>query len=279
MKKICVIFLLMMAAVGVMAQGKSQVVTDSVASARLGLNRAYTVYLPEGYSPEHHYPILYLLHGKGGVNTDWVVQGKVREVADRLVKSSELQPTVIVMPDGGEDNTPGRFGYFDIEGWPYESFFFEEFMPAIEAKYNAGGSKDSRAIAGLSMGGGGATSYAQRHPDLFGSVYAMSALMDLPDGRELNSPNDRYNASVRANSCINFVKDADDAAKDSLRSVVWFIDCGDDDFLLTRNLDFYEAMRRAGVPAELRVRDGGHDWEYWHTALYTALPFASRNFK
>ena len=55
-------------------------------------------------------------------------------------------------------------------------------------------------------------------------------------------------------------------------------DCGDDDFLFDCNLDFYQAMRRAHIPCQLRVRDGGHTWEYWHSALYEALPFVSRVF-
>lgn len=261
------------------AKDASQVLTDSVASPSLGVNRAYTVYLPAGYDPARHYPVLYLLHGKGGGNVDWTVTGHLREVADRLVASGELQPTVIIMPDAGERKTPGRFGYFNFKDWPFEDFFFTEFIPAVESRYNAGGSKGQRAVAGLSMGGGGATAYAQHHPDMFGSVYAMSALMDIPEGRKFNSENDIYNAGVHNNSCIAFVKNADDVTREALRTVVWYIDCGDDDFLLDRNLEFYKAMRTQGIPAQLRVRDGAHDWEYWHTALYTALPFISRNFK
>ena len=272
---------LLILALAVTAQAKdvSQVITDSIPSHLLGVSRAYNVYLPANYDPVKHYPILYLLHGKGGGNIDWTVDGHLREVADRLIASGEMQPTVIVMPDGGERNTPGKFGYFDIKDWPFEQFFFAEFIPQVEEKYNAGGTQGERAIAGLSMGGGGSTAYAQKHPEMFGSVYAMSALMDTPEGRKFNSDNDLYNAGVRANSCIEFVKSADDATKEALCGIVWYIDCGDDDFLLDRNLEFYREMRKRGIPAQLRVRDGGHDWEYWHTALYTALPFASRNFK
>ncbi|MDL2265830.1 esterase family protein, partial [Parabacteroides sp. OttesenSCG-928-G21] len=66
--------------------------------------------------------------------------------------------------------------------------------------------------------------------------------------------------------------------KEELRSVVWYVDCGDDDFLLDRNIEFLQAMKAAQIPLQFRVRDGGHTWEYWHSALYTCLPFASRNF-
>ena len=60
--------------------------------------------------------------------------------------------------------------------------------------------------------------------------------------------------------------------------VQWFVDCGDDDFLLDRNIEFFQAMRNAGIPLQFRVRDGGHTNEYWHTALFTCLPFVSRCF-
>ncbi len=86
------------------------------------------------------------------------------------------------------------------------------------------------------------------------------------------------NKSVTENSCINFVNNADDNTKEALRSIKWYVDCGDDDFLLDRNIEFMQAMRRAGIPMQFRVRDGGHTNEYWHTALFTALPFVSRCF-
>lgn len=77
---------------------------------------------------------------------------------------------------------------------------------------------------------------------------------------------------------MQFVAEADSQSRERLRSVQWFVDCGDDDFLLDRNIDFTRAMRHAAIPCQFRVRDGVHDWEYWHTALYLCLPFVSRNF-
>ena len=84
--------------------------------------------------------------------------------------------------------------------------------------------------------------------------------------------------SVQEHSCIRYVAEADDARKAQLRTVQWFVDCGDDDFLLDRNIEFFQAMRNAGIPCQFRVRDGGHTSEYWHSALYMCLPFVSRNF-
>ena len=120
---------------------------------------------------------------------------------------------------------------------------------------------------------------------LLAVVAAMSALMDIPDNgaavptQRPDDLIDRLTRSVQANSCTNFVTNADEVTRNALRSVQWFVDCGDDDFRLDCNLEFFHAMHAAGILLQLRVRDGGHDGEYWHTALYTCLPFVSRAFK
>jgi S-formylglutathione hydrolase FrmB len=63
------------------------------------------------------------------------------------------------------------------------------------------------------------------------------------------------------------------------RSVNWFVDCGDDDSLLDRNIEFVQAMRKAQIPCQFRIGDGGHVWEYWHLSLFNCLKFVSRNFE
>ena len=136
---------------------------------------------------------------------------------------------------------------------------------------------------GLSMGGGGSTVYCQRHPDMFSSCYAMSPWLDEKSAEVQGDSKAKDNLeltcrSVREHSAIDFVANANEATLKKLRSVAWFIDCGDDDFLLHLTFDFYTKMREKNVPAELRVRDGVHNWEYWHLALRLSLPFASRNF-
>lgn len=266
---------------------QSQILTDSLRSNVLNESRAYTVYLPSDYlkNPDASFPVLYLLHGIMGTNEGWFKDQRVAEVMDQLVASGEACPMVIVSPNAGGNIFEGAWnGYFNMPGWNYEDFFFSEFVPYIEKTYRCGGSKEMRAVAGLSMGGGGATGYGQHHPEMFCAVYPMSALMDLPEYGKIggDSPEgklDILNESVRANSCIDYVKNADEKQKEALRSVKWYVDCGDDDFLLNRNIEFMQAMRSAGIPMEFRVRDGGHTNEYWHTALFYALPFVSRNFK
>lgn len=266
-------------------QLRSRVVTDTIQSEILKAERPYTIYLPKSYNAdkEKDYPILYLLHGMYGNNTSWFNDMRVQDIMDQLSDSGEAVEMIIVSPHAGGNPVEEQNGYFNIPGWNYEDFFFQEFMPYIETKYRVKADKGHRAVAGLSMGGGGTAAYAQKHPELFGSAYAMSALMDIPATNrvEAQNPDDKIaklTNSVIDNSCIAFVENADDDTKEKLKTVAWFVDCGDDDFLLDRNIEFFQAMKKAGIPLQFRVRDGGHTSEYWHTALYQSLPFASRNF-
>uniref|UniRef100_S0DEE8 Carbohydrate esterase family 1 protein n=1 Tax=termite gut metagenome TaxID=433724 RepID=S0DEE8_9ZZZZ len=255
----------------------------------LGVERDYSVYLPKSFDTDKDkkYPILYLLHGMLDTHNGWPDRGHVGDVANQLTDSGEMVEMIIVTPDAGGNIWEGAWnGYFDMPGWKYETFFFTEFMPYIEARYRVIGDKEHRAVAGLSMGGGGATSYGQQHWDKFSSVYAMSALMDINEAngvpaREPENPDDKMallTRSVKEHSCIGYVEDADDNRVEQLRSVKWFIDCGDDDFLLDVNIDLTRAMRGKAIPFEFRIRDGGHTFEYWHSALYICLPYVSRNF-
>ena len=265
------------------AQGK--IVTDSISSSRLGCEQKYNVYLPEGYDSGQVYPVIYLLHGLYGDFSNWAKVGGLQAVADELIASGELRPVVIVMPNAGDSDVHHyQNGYFNVEGWPYEDFFFQEFLPSVEQKYRCGGAKGLRAIMGLSMGGGGAICYAQRHPDLFSSSFGMSAWLDHKDRdvRGTSVPGSKLtitDRSVREHSALDFVDLAPESTVKALKGVKWFLDCGDDDHLLQLSEDLHLKMRRKGIPCELRVRNGGHTWEYWHTALRTALPFASRSFE
>jgi len=258
-------------------QGK--VIVDSVKSEVLNVYRNFSIYLPKSFEsdPIRKFPVLYLLHGVFDNHRGWVQRGHLQDVANQIIDAGDALEMIIIVPDAGTLWN----GYFNKEGWQYETFFFSEFIPYVEKKYRIIGNRQNRAIAGLSMGGGGATVYAQKHPEMFSSVYAMSALMGLEPGQGI-PPRDRkfelLNKSVVENHAVRFVENASEETKEKLRKIRWFIDCGDDDFLFDVNIDFFQAMQKARIPSQLRVRDGGHTWEYWHSALYIAIPFASDGF-
>ena len=281
MKKIALVLLLVLSFLPLRA---GKIVTDSLYSRVLGATVKCRIYLPDGYGKSDvSYPVVYLLHGLSDDYTAWVRKGNMQVVADELIRSGEVRPMLVIMPNaGGADVHNSWNGYFNMPGWHYEDFFFGELVPAMEKKYGCGGSKGRRAVMGLSMGGGGSTVYAQRHPDLFSSCYAMSPWLDNK-GNEVDpgETRDKLYAvceAVKAHSALDYLDAADAATREALRSVAWFVDCGDDDFLFHLSCAFHMKMRAAGIHSELRVRDGVHNWEYWHLALRMSLPFASRNF-
>jgi enterochelin esterase-like enzyme len=155
--------------------------------------RKFAIYLPPDYETSGRmYPVMYLLHGAGDDQTGWVQFGEVLNITDKAIKDGTSTPMIIVMPDA---NT-GRRGYYnDIKGdWNYEDFFFNELIPYVEKKYRIKSDKRFRAVAGLSMGGGGSFIYALHHPEMFSSACPLSAatgylsLEDARTGISRNNP-------------------------------------------------------------------------------------------
>ena len=262
---------------------QSVIRADQVESPLLGGPVDINVYLPAGFdaASDAKYPVVYLLHGLYGTYKDWATTGHMKDVVDELIASGEIVPMVIIMPNAGDPDIHNNWnGYFNMPGHPYEDFFFQELIPTLESRYKIKADKQHRAVMGLSMGGGGSAVYAQRHPDMFSSCYAMSGWLDNPEPRGDNTQDKFYIVSkaVHDHSALAFIDNADDATIEKLRTVKWFIDCGDDDGLMDLSVSLFQKMRARGLRSELRIRDGVHNWEYWHQALRLSLPFASRNF-
>ncbi len=255
----------------------------SMKSNLLKSERKFAVYLPPDYeASERSYPVLYLLHGSGDDQTGWIQFGEVLHIADKAIREGKATPMVIVMPDA---NT-GRRGYFnDINGtWLYEDFFFEELIPYVEQTYRIKGEKRYRAVAGLSMGGGGSFMYALHHPEMFSSACPLSAYVGPLSVDELKARLKRNNESYTKQQINQYYEQhnalslIDQLSKKDLSSVRWFIDCGDDDFLYEGNSLVHIALRKKEVPHEFRIRDGRHSWTYWRESLPVVLGFVSDAF-
>jgi len=267
------------------AQPSGKIVTAAIKSHILDTTLKYNVFLPGDFDKSDKlYPIVYLLHGMTDDYTAWKERGLMRIVTNKLLRSEEICEMIIVMPSAGQEEVQNHCcGYFNQTGWRYEDFFFQELMPEVERKYRAIGDREHRAVMGLSMGGGGSVVYCQHHPETFACCFAMSPWLENKMsivGKAAQKEN-RFTLlsnSVNANSAIDFLKNADEKTLEKLRTVKWFIDCGDDDFLLEQSLEMYRLMRKSSLKCQLRVRDGRHDWEYWHVSLEMALQFASRTF-
>ena len=267
-------------------QAQSSKVYDnkSIPSKILKGDRKYAIYLPPGYeTSERSYPVLYLLHGATDNHTGWVQFGEVQHIADKAILEGTATAMVIVMPDADT----GKMGYFNtISGdWNYEDFFFQEFLPTIEKTYRIKTEKRYRAVAGLSMGGGGSFMYALHHPELFSSACPLSAyigplsLDDAKAGIKKSNPEITDEGKIKTyferHNALELIKLIPD---DQKKAVKWYIDCGDDDFLYEGNCLVHIAMRKKEIPHEFRIRDGAHNWTYWRDALPTVLGFVSETF-
>lgn len=290
MKKKVLLFFAVAVSLTVTAQQKGKVLEScSIESKILTRKVNYSVYLPADYDiSSRRYPVLYLLNGLGGDETNWVQVGEVRQIADRLIESGESSAMIIVMPDGQDS-----WYLNDYAGKNrYEDMFMQELIPYVAANYRVRDGKNFCAISGLSMGGYGSLLYAMRHPDVFGSCIALSAAVFVDEDIEeaskryiptlrpkLTGPDTTKGVVIdhwRKNSILYLAENMPDGQKKKVR---FYIDCGDDDFLYKGNSMLHITMRQQEIPHEYRVRDGGHSWDYWRSGLEDALRFATRSFR
>ena len=267
----------------VRAQGGLVYETKTVKSDILKMERKYAIYLPPGYNEsDQAYPVLYLLHGSGDDHTGWVQFGQVQHIADLTIAEGKCARMIIVMPDA---NT-GRRGYFnDMRGdFNYEDFFFNELIPHIEKTYRVRSERRYRAIAGLSMGGGGTIFYTLHHPELFAAAAPLSASTGSWDYEQFKSrqrnnvSEEQMEAYYKRHSVAEIIKNASKEELDKIKQVRWYISCGDDDFLYEGNSLMHIFFRKNEIPHEFRIKDGGHTWTYWRMELPLVMAFVSKSF-
>ena len=285
MKQTAFFFLILFLPIFTIAQSESKVFENlSVESNLLGRSIEYAIYLPAGYDvSKRTYPVLYLLHGGGDDHTAWVQSGEVQFIADEAISSGKATPMIIVMPN----SKPGQSRYFNgYKGeWPYEDFFFQEFIPFIESTYRVKPEKRYRAVAGLSMGGRSAFVYAFHHPDMFSSCCPLSpgAGAVEPEGaRDFYGPRGFSEATdeelLEYDRNHSIIRLAENMSDDQKKAVRFYLDCGDDDGLSVENALVHVAMKRNNIPHEFRIRNGSHNWTYWREGLKEVLPFISESF-
>lgn len=247
----------------------------------------YSIYLPPDYeTSQRSYPVVYLLHGFSDDETGWIQYGEANLIADQGIKNGDFPPCILVMPDAKATWYCNKYDGSD----KWEDMFVTEFIPFVEKSVRARGKKEFRAVIGLSMGGNGALFLAMRHPELFSSCIAFSAAM-FTDAEiaNLDSYNvyfkDLFGANLTGVSRVNDqwksyspLHIVDTGNLDNLKSVKYYIDCGDDDFLYKGNSSLHDKMRDKWIPHEFRVRDGAHEWMYWRTGLPEGLKFAAKQF-
>jgi len=228
-------------------------------SKTVGNVRKAMVYTPPGFSSELTYPVLYLLHGIGGDEKEWHTYGSPAIILDNLYADHLIQPMIVVCPNGrAMSNDVAEGDLFDPEKIrAFEQFEFDliqDLIPYMESRYPVAQTRDKRAIAGLSMGGGQSLNIGLRNLEHFAWVGAFSA---APNTKEPE------------------VLIPDPARASSLLSLLW-VSCGDQDNLIQISVDVHEYMKQHGVPHIWYEESGGHDWPVWKNDLYL---FSQRLFR
>jgi enterochelin esterase-like enzyme len=266
-----------------MAQSGRVLDNLSLKSTILNMERKYAVYLPPDYeTSSRSYPVLYLLHGGGDDHTGWVQYGEVGRIADEAIMKGRSTAMIIIMPDA----STGQRGYFNsLRGdFQYEDFFFKEFIPFVEKTYRVRAEKQYRAVAGLSMGGGGTIMYALHHPEMFSVACPLSAGIRSQSESRNRRTADTAGLKLTAEQIDDYYNQHDafylveNMPDDQKTQVRWYFDCGDDDALSEGNSLLHVAMMTKGIPHEFRIRNGIHNWTYWREALPEVLGFASQRF-
>ena len=280
-------------AVPALAVEKGTVLTGQATSTAVG-TIDYTVYLPPGYDDdEREYPTLYLLHGRGDTQAAWQ---RVTTDLDELIAGGSVQPMVVVMPDAPWNERghwytdskyrPGRSG--GEPGVAVETAFTRDLVDHVDATYRTADDRAARAVGGYSMGGAGALRFVLAHQDTFSAAIVLSAAVYVPQPPRDSSVRDygAYGEGRRLFSSHRYRELAYPAAMDDLDPALpvhLFIAVGDDEWanpdprdaehdLDLESAQLYNAARRVpGITAELRVLNGGHDWDVWQPAFREGL--------
>lgn len=225
---------------------------QTLSSAILGQEMRYTIYLPEGYDKSaDNYPVLYLLHGMdfSGDNEQgdlaWSASGNAKNSTDAAINAGNVGDLIVVMPCG--------FNSFYVNGYErgmkFEDYIFRELIPYIEKTYRCRTSRSDRAIAGLSMGGYGATYNGFKHYDKFCLAYSMSGA--VTGNGTVETPAHLIDGLLAAGTGISsFPK--------------YIMECGGQDQLVyNSNVSFDQYLSSKGIPHDYIIRDGVHDWTFW----------------
>jgi enterochelin esterase family protein len=256
-------------------------------SPALGHPLGFVLYLPPGYDAgRERLPVIYLLHGAQAAAIDWVDQGHVQAIADRLIASHRLPPVIIVMPEGGSNSW-----YMDApgDGSGNVATAIERDLPAyVERTWRARTDRNGRAIAGYSMGGYGALRFALMAPDRYAAAAAMSGAFwtQVTPETQFDEGIQRIfqGAFGRPFDARRFVA----ANPMTLAGAVprpapmpaIYLTCGTGDRYHLDQEQAIMARRLAAmqIPVETALTPGDHDWETWSAALPTVLRFLARSF-
>ena len=226
---------------------------DSVyyASRTVGTTRKAVIYTPPGFSKDKKYPVLYLLHGIGGDEKEWLNGAQPQVILDNLYAENRIEPMIIVMPNGRamkDDRAVGNvFDSIKVQAFStFERDLLDDLIPFIEKTYPVYNDREHRAIAGLSMGGGQSLNFGLGNLDEFAWIGSFSA-----------APNTKKPELLLPNP---------GEARKKLK-LLW-ISCGDNDNLISFSQRTHDYLEANNVPHIFYIEPGAHDFKVWKNDLY-----------
>ena len=234
--------------------------TISYPSKTVGVDRNALIYTPPGFSTDKKYPVLYLLHGIGGDEYEWLRGGHPEIILDNLYAQNKIEPMIVVMPNGRamkDDRAIGNmFDREKVEAFAtFEKDLLNDLIPFIENNYPALTDREHRAITGLSMGGGQSLNFGLGNLDVFAWIGGFSSAPNTKTPEELLPDPEK--------------------AKEQIK-LLWF-SCGDQDGLIRISKQTHDYLEANNVPHFYYIEPGGaHDFKVWKNGLYN---FAQLIFK
>jgi enterochelin esterase-like enzyme len=226
-------------------------------STTVGTRRKTLVYLPPGYSNETKYPVLYLLHGIGGDEEEWHRNGHPEIILDNLLAEAKAVPMIVILPNGRaqkDDRAVGNVMATAPAFAVFEQDLLKDLIPFVESKFSVKTNRESRAIAGLSMGGGQSLNFGLGHLDTFAWIGGFSSAPNTKPPEQL-------------------LPDPEKAKR--MLKLLW-ISCGDRDGLISFSQRTHVYLKENNVPHIWHVDSGVHDFRVWKNDLYL---FAQRVFE
>jgi enterochelin esterase-like enzyme len=223
--------------------------TITYKSKSVGTNRKALIYTPPGYSVDKKYPVLYLLHGIGGDEKEWLNGGQPQVILDNLYAEKKVEPMIVVMPNGRaakDDRAVGNVYAGSQAFADFEKDLLNDLIPHIEKNFPVIKDAEHRAIAGLSMGGGQSLNFGLGNLDKFAWIGGFSS-----------APNTKQPQDLLPNP---------ELAKQKLK-LLW-ISCGDKDGLITNSSRTHNYLKKFDVPHIYYVDHGYHDFNVWKNSLY-----------
>ena len=230
--------------------------------------RPLMVYTPAGYNEGRQtYPVVYIQHGGGEDHRGWMEQGRTAQIMDNLIAAGKAVPMIVVSANSNvQSRNDGFGGGYSWEGMQtFRSELIDNVIPFVEKTYRVTNDRKSRAMCGLSMGGGQSFYIGLRDPEVFANVGVFSTGMF---------------GGIRGASNFDLEKEVPGMLSNvktfNQQFDVFFLSCGEQDPRIEYTRNIVKTMRDGGVEVRFNSYPGDHEWQVWRKSLHE---FAQYLFK